>query len=163
MATRQLVRSGGLTVSPPPVSPEPPGTQVSFLASIDFNGQQVAINTGDITNGISNLVFSLANPVPIGSLDNFIDYLNRTVGVPLTSDQLTGWIDEIPDSPEFLLDFRNALLKIASTPIWITVLNINVKAGTFTLGVSFPIDLQLTSFLTINSIGVMVNKTGTGS
>jgi hypothetical protein len=157
MAANQLVR---LNASPT-VSPEPPGTTVAFLASIDFNNQPVNINTGDITKGIQNLVFSLSNPVAIGSLDDFIDYLNRALGVPLTSQQLIDFIDQIPDTPAFLLAFRNALLKIASTPIWITVLNINVAAGQFTLGVSFPIDLQLTSFLTINSIGVMVNKTGT--
>ena len=160
MPTNQLVRSNVGVTGSPVVSPEPAGTQVAFLASIDFNGQEVAINTGDITNGIKNLVFSLANPVSIGSLDNFIDYLNRTMGVPLTSDQLIAWIDEIPSSPDFLLGFRNALLKIASTPIWITVLNINAAAGTFTLGVSFPIELELTSFLTINSIGVTVNRVG---
>ena len=140
----------------------PAGTTVSFLASIDFNGQSVPINTGDITKGISNLVFSLSSPVEIGSIDNFLDYLNKSLGVPLSSADLQGYIDEIPDSPDFLQSFKAAIEKILSTAITITVLNVNVQAGSFTLGVAFPIGLELTSFLTINSVGVLVNRAGAG-
>ena len=135
-------------------------TTIAFLASIDFNGQNVPINTGDVTQGIKNLVFSLSNPVEIGSINNFLDYLNQKIGVPLTSAELAGYINEIPSSPQFLNDFKNAILTILSTSISITVLNVNVAAGTFMLGVSFPIGLELTSFLTIESIGVVVSKAG---
>jgi hypothetical protein len=158
MTTRPLARFAAT-----PVSPEPAGTSVAFLASIDFNGQSVPINTGDVTNGISNLVFSLATPVDIGSIDNFIDYLNKSLGVPLTSTQLEGWINEIPSTPAFLESFKTTLLKILSTDITITVLNVNVAAGTFMLGVSFPINLELTSFLTLNSIGMVVSRKGAGA
>lgn len=136
------------------------GTTIAFLASIDFNGQTVPINTGDVTQGISNLVFSLANPIEIGSIDNFLDYLNQKIGVPLTSAQLEGYINDIPSTPAFLDTFKQDLLQILSTAISITVLNINVAAGSFTLGVSFPINLELTSFLTLNTIGVVVSRNG---
>ncbi|WP_102958639.1 hypothetical protein [Mangrovicella endophytica] len=151
----QPVATYAATASPPS------GTSVSFLASIDFNGQTVPINTGDISNGIKNLVFSLSSPVDIGSIANFLNYLNTNLGLPLSWPELDGYIQQIPDDPAFLGDFKNAIEQIATTDLIITVLNINVAAGTFTLGVSFPIDLQLTSFLTINSIGVLVNKPGT--
>jgi hypothetical protein len=141
-------------------SPTPPGTSVSFLASIDFNGQNVPINTGDVTNGLSNLVFSLANPVEIGSIDNFLDYLAKNIGLPLTSAELTGYINELPSSPAVFENFKNALLKILSTSLSITVLNVNVAAKSFALGVAFPLELELFSFLTINSIGVVAAYNG---
>lgn len=144
-------------------SPSLPNTSVSFLASISINEQTIPISTGDITQGIANLKFSLAAPVEIGSLTDFIDYLNKNVGVPLTAQQLLGYIDSIPSSPAFLLSFKNALQKIATTSLWVTVLNIDVGAGTFTLGVAFPVDLALTSFLTINTIGVVVSRGEQGS
>ena len=147
----------GLTVSPA-TSPPAAGATVAFLASIDFNGQTVPINTGDITQGINNLVFSLSSPVEIGSINNFLDYLNNKLQVPLTSAELQGYINEIPSTPAFLEDFKTTVEKVLSTPLVITVLNVNVGAGTFMLGVSFPIDLELTSFLTLNSVGVVVSR-----
>ena len=144
-------------------SPPPSGTTVAFLATFDINGQTVPISTGDVTNGLKYLTFSLANPVELGSLNDFLDYLHTKINVPLTSAQLKGYIDDIPSSPEFLGDFRNALEGIFATSLSITVLNIDVAAGTFTLGVTFPINLSLTSFLTIDSIGVVVSRGEQGS
>jgi hypothetical protein len=144
-------------------SPSLPNTTVSFLASISINEQTIPINTGDVTQGIKNLKFSLAAPVELGSLADFIDYLNTSVGVPLSSEELLGYIDKIPSSPDFLLRFKEALVKIATTSLWVTVLNIDVSAGLFTLGVAFPVDLKLTSFLTINTIGVVVSRGEQGS
>lgn len=144
-------------------SPTSPGTTVSFLATLDIKGQTVPISTGDVTKGISNLKFSLANPVTLGSIDDFLDYLNENIGVPLDSTQLDGYINKIPDTPAVLATFKSTLLKIFHTALVIEVLNINVEAGTFTLGVAFPVDLKLTSFLTIDSIGVVVSRGEQGS
>ncbi len=147
--------------SPTVTSPHTPATTVSFLATVDINGQQVPINTGDVTQGLKNFVFTLANPIALGSFDDFLDYLNKNIGIPLKSADLIGYINDIPGDPAVLLDLRNALLKITSTALTVTVLNINVAAKTFMLGVTFPVDLALTSFLTINSIGLVVSRTDT--
>jgi hypothetical protein len=140
------------------------GTSVSFLATIDFNGQQIAINTGDVTQGISNLVFQLNAPVEVGSINDFIDWLNNQFGVPFTSAELTNIINQIPDAPAFLKSFKDAIEQIFGTSLWITVLNVNVQAGSFQLGVSFPVKLSLLGFLTLENIGIMVSRTpATGS
>ncbi len=149
------------TPSPTVTSPNAPTTTVSFLANVDINGQQVPINTGDITQGLKNFVFTLSNPVILGSLDDFLDYLSKNIGISLNSADLDKYIQDIPDEPEFLLNLRNALLKITSTALSITVLNIDVAAKTFMLGVSFPVDLTLTSFLKVNSVGLVVSRTDT--
>jgi hypothetical protein len=143
-----------------PSSPSSPdqGTSISFAATIDFNGQPIAINTGDVSNGLNNLVFNLNAPVDIGSIDDFLDWLKSEFGVPFDHNDLTNVIDKIPSSPTFLGDFKNAIEKIFSTDVWITVLNVNVKAKSFQIGVTFPVDLQIVSFLKLNSIGVMVAK-----
>lgn len=144
-------------------SPEPE-TSIAFLATVDFKGQQIPINTGDVTKGIQNLNFSLSNPVDLGSIDNFIDWLNSQFGIPFTSAQLDTIIKEIPDSPQFLKDFRDAILKIFHTDVWITVLNVNVGAGTFQIGVSFPVNLSILGFLTLENIGIVVSRgSATGS
>jgi small basic protein len=140
----------------------PSGTNVAFLATIDFNGQSIPINTGDITKGISNLVFSLSNPVEMGSINNFFDFLHDNVHIPLDSADITNAIDQIPSDGVFD-GIKSGLKKIFSTSLSVTVLNVNVAAKTFTLGVSLPVDLQITSFLTIESIGVVVSKGDTPS
>lgn len=138
------------------------GTSISFAATVDFNGEPIAINTGDVSNGINNLVFQLNAPVDVGSINDFLNWLNTEFGVPFSSADLTKIIDEIPGSPAFLKDFRDAIQKIFTTDIWITILNVNAGANTFEVGVTFPIDLQIVSFLKLNSIGVMVSKGDSG-
>jgi hypothetical protein len=155
MASQSLVGFGA------PGSPQLQ-TSVAFLASISINGQEVSINTGDVTQGLKNLVFSLANPVVLGSIGDFLNYLHDKVGIPLTEAELEDLINKLPSGPpEFFDDFKDALLKILHAKLSITVLNINVGAGTFTLGVSFDLDLSLFGFLTINSIGVIAGRRDT--
>lgn len=134
------------------------GASIAFSATIDFNGQPIAINTGDVANGLNNLVFSLNNPVDIGSIDDFLNWLNSEFSVPFNSTELTNIINKIPSSPGFLNDFKGAIEKIFGTDLWITIMNVNVGAKTFEVAVNFPIDLQIVSFLKLNSIGVMVSK-----
>ncbi|HYK02933.1 MAG TPA: hypothetical protein VE974_14325 [Thermoanaerobaculia bacterium] len=148
---------------PSPSSP-PAGTALSVAANVAFSGQQITINSGDITKGISNLVFSLSNPVVLGSIDNFIDGLNTEFGVPLTSADITNAINSIPATPAVLGRIRDALIAITTTDLIITILNINVAAGFFQIGVSFPVSIPITSFLSFEGIGILVTKGGsTGS
>ncbi len=141
-------------------SPTPPGTSVSVSATLQFSGQDVVISSGDISNAsqaLSNLVFSLTAPVTLGSFDNFIDALHADLGVPLTSSEITSAIDEIPSSPAVLGAIKNDLLAIVSTPLILNTLNVNTAAGAYSVGVSFPVHIPITSFLSFNGIGVLVS------
>jgi hypothetical protein len=138
-------------------SPPPSGTTVSVSATVQFAGQDIVINSGNLTSGLSNLVFSLTSPVALGTFDNFIDALNTDFGVPLTSYEITGVINEIPSSPAVLGDIKSSLLAIVNTPLVITTLNVNAAAGAYAIGVSFPVQIPITSFLSLNGIGVLVS------
>ena len=138
----------------------PPETGLSVAATVAFSGQQITINSGDITKGVSNLVFSLSNPVVLGSINNFIDGLNTEFGVPLTSADITNAINNIPTTPAVLGRIHNGLLDLFSTDLIITILNINVAAGFFQLGVSFPVSIPITSFLSFEGIGLVVTRAG---
>lgn len=146
-----------------PSPSSPPGTSLAVVANLQFSGQQIAISSGDITQGVSNLAFSLSAPVALGSLNNFVDGLNTEFGIPLTSGDITGAINRIPTDPAVLGRIRSALEAIVSTDLIITVLNVNVAAGFFQLGVSFPVQIELTSFLSFQGIGILVSKGGSTS
>ena len=138
----------------------PPPTSVALAAAIDFNGKTVPINNGYVTKVMNNLVFSLSNPVEIGSMADFFNFLDKSIGLPLSQQDVQNAIDLIPQSPNVLLDIRNALTTIFNAAISITILNINAASGSFMLGVTMDTDLPITSFLKINSIGVVVSKVG---
>ena len=143
-------------------SPPEPGTSVSVVATFIFNGQTIVINTGDITKGVSNLNFSLNNPVVLGSFNDFINWLNNQFGVPLTGNDINNAIKQIPTTPAALNDIRNALLGLVNGVVTVTVLNVNVAAGTFQVGISYAPTPPVTilGIITFSQLGVMVTKTG---
>ena len=147
-------------------SPVPSGTSVSVAATLSLSGQNVTINSGDLAQGLSNLVFSLSNPVTLGSIDSFVDALNSDLGIPLTSSEITGALDAIPHgstAPAVLNSIYDALQAIVSTNLVLTTLNVNTGAGFFEVGVSFPVQIAITSFLSFNGIGVLVSSGGSPS
>ena len=148
-----------------PGSPGVEGTSISVVATFSFNGQNVVINTGDIAKG--NFIFSLNQPVVLGSFDDFIDWLNNEFGIPLTSADINNAINSIPQSPDILNSIRNALIALVHGVVTITVLNVNTQAGTFQFGITYVVpDSPAITFLgiTFKQLGVMVQKVGaTGS
>lgn len=148
----------------PSGSPAPEGTSISVVATFSFNGQNVVINTGDIASG--NFIFSLNQPVVLGSFDDFIDWLNHEFQIPLTSDDINNAINSIPQSPEILNSIRNALIALVHGVVTITVLNVNTQAGTFQFGITYVVpDSPAITFLgiTFKQLGVMVQKVGAKS
>lgn len=152
----------------PPGSPGVEGTSISIVATFSFRGQNVVINTGDIAKG--NFIFSLNQPVELGSFDDFVDWLNSEFGVPLTSDDINSAIAKIPgppEAPQILADIRGALQALVAGVVTITVLNVNTEAGTFQFGITYVVpDSPAITFLgiTFKQLGVMVQKVGaTGS
>lgn len=159
MVPRTAIIGGGS-----PSSPGTEGTSVSVVATFSFKGQNIVVNTGDIASG--NFVFSLNQPVILGSFLNFVDWLNSEFGVPLTEQQIMNAIDSIPTSPGILNQIRNALIALVNGVVTVTVLNVNLQAGTFQFGITYTVpDSPAITFLgiTFKQLGVMVQKVGATS
>jgi hypothetical protein len=141
------------------------GTSISIVATFSFKGQNLVVNTGDIASG--NFVFSLNQPVVLGTFLDFVEWLNVEFGVPLTEEQINAAIDSIPTSPHILDQIRSALIALVRGVVTVTVLTVNLEAGTFQFGITYVVpDSPPITFLgiTFKQLGVMVQKVGaTGS
>jgi len=147
-----------------PASPGTEDTSISVVATFSFKGQNIVVNTGDIASG--NFVFSLNQPVILGSFLDFVDWLNNEFAVPLTEQKIRETIESIPTSPGILNQIRNALIALVEGIVTVTVLNVNLQAGTFQFGITYTVpDSPAISFLgiTFKQLGVMVQKVGAKS
>lgn len=129
------------------------GYQVSLAATIEIAGTQVTIQSGGIGGG-GGLVFNLPQPVVLGSFDNFIDYLNKELGLPITSADIEGDIDSLPAM------FQSALHGLTTAVFTLTVLNINTNTSFYQLGVTMTptTPISLLGLIAIDSIGVVVGS-----
>jgi hypothetical protein len=150
--THALAESGG--------SPVPPNLTVSISATLDYNGTQIPINS---TIG-QGLVFQLTQPVDLGTIHNFLDWLQTEFGLPNLYDKIQALEGMIPDSPHFLVDLKNAFNKFLNAEISITTLSINTNPPpSYAFGVTMtiggtPPGLHLFGGLSLDSIGVLVSN-----
>jgi hypothetical protein len=146
-------------------SPGTEGTSVSVVATFSFKGQNIVVNTGDIASG--NFVFTLNQPVILGSFLDFVGWLKDEFGVPLSEQDIMNAIHSIPTEPVILNQIREALEALVNGVVTVTVLNVNLQAGTFQFGITYTVpDTPPITFLgiTFKQLGVMVQKVGaTGS
>lgn len=148
-----------LVVTSPTGSPSTGGLIVAVSSSFVINGQQVVISSQNITDITKGINFQLAQPVALGSIDDFIDWLNKTFDVPFTSQQLTDMINKLPDSPSVVGDIKNALLGIFKAVITITVLSINTQTGAYSFGVTMRMEtpINILNVIALESIGVVLS------
>ncbi|OYW59008.1 MAG: hypothetical protein B7Y70_02665 [Rhizobiales bacterium 35-68-8] len=165
----ELSARPGLATSPAsPASPSPPskGTTVAVSGTFDINGSQVVVNSGDITKikekGIS---FALSQPVVLGSIDDFIDWLNKELGLPITSAQIDGDINGLPSSPQVLADIKNGLLSFLHANITLTSLAIDTGSKYYAFGVTadFTPPISILGLLKFEGLGLQISHTGTPS
>jgi hypothetical protein len=148
------------TTGSPSGSPATGGVTVAISSSFEINGQQVTISSQDIKNISTGINFSLAQPVALGSINDFLDWLHKTFGVPLTSDDLTTAINHLPDSPDIIKQIKDALLGFLDATITITMLSVNTQTGVYKFGVSMTMSppIEILGVLGLNSIGVEVTS-----
>lgn len=136
----------------------PPSTAVivSISSSFEINGQQVSVTSQDITNVTTGFNFTLAQPVALGSIADFLDWLGTTFGCPLKSDDLDAMIKKLPDKPAVVEDIKNALLGIFHATITITVLSLNTTTGQYRFGVTMSMnpEINILALLKLETIGV---------
>jgi hypothetical protein len=142
-----------LTASPPDG-----GVTVSISSNFTINGQPVTITSQDINNVKSGINFSLAQPVALGSIDDFVDWLNKTFGTPITSAQIDSAINGLPDTPAVVKEIKEALLSFLHATITITVLSINTESGVYRFGVTMTLNpaINVLDVLDLDSIGVEI-------
>ncbi len=139
-----------------PSSPPAPGTSVQVSATIQILGQPVAVNTGDIQKGFN---FQLTQPVVLGTIDQFIDWLDTNLHTGVTSEEVNGLQQYIP-SP-----LAQAYHSFLTAQVSITTLIINTQAGNYAFGatMTFTDPINILGLLEFDSIGVLISKSGVGS
>lgn len=146
-------------VGSPPTNPITVAISSSFL----INGQSVAISSQDIDNVKKGINFQLAQPVTLGSINNFLDWLKDTFNVPLTSKELGDMINKLPDSPLVIKNIKDALNGILAAAITITVLSVNTASGEYRFGVTMTpqTPINILNVLSLETIGVEIGSVET--
>jgi hypothetical protein len=144
-------------------SPVPPALTVTISATLDYNGTPIPINS---TIG-KGLVFELTQPVTLGTIHDFLRWLQTEFSLPDLYDEVTALEGKIPQTPQFLHDLYNAFVLFLNSPISITTLIINTQTKTYALGVTMtiggsPPGLHLFGGLSLDSIGVLVTNQVSG-
>jgi hypothetical protein len=146
-------------------SPVPPSLTVTISATLDYKGTPIPINS---TIG-KGLVFELTQPVTLGTIHDFLSWLQTEFSLPDLYGEVTALENKIPQTPQFLHDLYNAFIKFLNSEIAITTLIINTETKTYAFGVTMtiggtPPGLHLFGGLSLDSIGVLVtNNVGGGS
>ncbi|HFZ8993190.1 TPA: hypothetical protein ACIPUI_000238 [Citrobacter freundii] len=135
---------------------------VSVSSAFEINGQLVSVNSQDIRKIKDGIEFSLSQPVELGSINDFLDWLNKNFGIPLTSEDLKEAIQKIPESPEVVKTIRDALLGIISATITINILSINTKTKTYRFAVTMKAEppISILNIIELQTIGVEISAGG---
>lgn len=147
----------------PAGSPTANPITVAISSSFLINGQSVAISSQDIDNIKKGINFQLAQPVALGSINDFLNWLNETFGVPLTAKELGDMIDKLPNEPLVVKNIKDALKGILSAVITITVLSVNTATGEYRFGVTMtPLEpINILNVLSLETIGVEIGSAET--
>jgi hypothetical protein len=136
----------------------PPATAgVSVSATILFNNNSVTINSQSITDLKKNgLVFSLTNPLQMGTFLDLVDWMHGQLHFPLTGDQVVAYIAEVPEP------FETPLQSLAHAHVTLTVLNINTKTSLYQVAASIAPQppLNILDILQVTAIGIQVSSAG---
>jgi hypothetical protein len=151
-------------------SPDTPG--VSIAATFTFkNGTPITVNSGDIAQLKAGIVnFSITEPVVLGSVSDFIQWLTDKFGFPDINQDVNDLKTQVESNP-LLFSLYNGFLSFYDGIITITVLSINRSKNAadpkktdykyqfaITLDMHPPIDFF--DVIQFDSIGISVNKSG---
>jgi hypothetical protein len=136
----------------------PPATAgVSVSATILFNNNSVTINSQSITDLKQNgLVFSLTNPLQMGTFLDLVDWMHEHIHFPMTGAQVVGYIEQVP------APFEAPLQSLANAYVTLTVLNINTKSSLYQVAASIVPQpaINILDILQVTAIGIQVSSAG---
>ena len=145
------------------MSASPPSTSVSVSATLDYRGTPIPVNSGDLANlKKGGFQFTLTQPVLLGSIYDFLDWLKEQFGLP----DLKGTMEEViatlqSSSIGIVRSLGNLLNAIFTGKISITTLVINTGTSTYMFGVTMeiggsPPGFPLFGGLSLDTIGFLV-------
>ena len=146
------------------MSASPPTTAVSVSATLDYNGNPIPVNTGDLNQlRRGNFQFTLTQPVLLGTIQDFLKWLHDEFSLP----DLTGDVNDAisylqASSIGIIRALGNLLAAIWTGKISITTLVINTGTKTYMFGVTMeittgsPPGFPLFAGLRLDSIGFLV-------
>jgi hypothetical protein len=148
----------------PPVG-SPPQNDVTIAATFTFsNGTPITINSGNITDlrkGIVN--FSITEPVVLGSLSDFVQWLTERFGFPDINADILALKEEIKDNA-LLKSLYGGFLSFYEGIITILVLSVTRTEKDYSYKLSVTLDMNppidFFGIITFDSIGIAVNKAG---
>ena len=147
------------------MSASPPTTAVSVSATLDYDGTPIPVNSGDLNQlRKGNFQFELTRPVLLGSLDDFLQWLQRQLSLPDLNGEVRSAIRYLQTSSiPVIQSLGNLLAAIWDGKISITTLVINTATKTYMFGVTMeigaddsPPGFPLFGGLSLNSIGFLV-------
>jgi len=143
------------------MSSPPTGTSVTISATIEILGNTIAVNSGDLAQlRRGNFNFSLTQPVVLGSIDDFIQWLDDNLHTGVSAEEVNNLGQYIP-----ITDLRNAYNSFLSATITITTLTINTATNTYAFGatMSFAPPISILGLLKFDGIGVLISHSSKGS
>ncbi len=146
----------------------PPAPGVSIAASFTFSdGTPIIINSGDLAQLKAGIVnFSLSQPVVLGSVSDFIQWLTAQFGLPDIDAEVKDLANTIQNNP-ILKSLYNAFMSFYNGTITLDALLINRTQTSykFLLAVTFDLNppIDFFDFISFNSIGITVNLAGTSA
>jgi hypothetical protein len=137
------------------------GTNVSISATLDILGNTVTVNSGDLAQLKKNFNFTLTQPVVLGTIDEFIDWLDTNLGTGISSGDVNNLQNYIP-----IQALKDAYISFLTATITITTLIINTSTSTYAFGatMTFTNPINILGLLQFDGIGVLISHTSaTGS
>lgn len=124
-------------------------TSVAISATCTINGRKVVLNAGDVSKLTSGgLVFSLTQPVRLGTPDEFATWFGQTFGTPFP----------IPDPASLPEVLRKPFESFKSGTVVLDTLTIDQTTKFYEFGVSFQLaeTFSILGGLGLDGIGLLV-------
>ncbi len=146
----------------PSTSPAAAGTSVGLSGTFSINGVPVTVNSGDFSKLKSQgIVFTLTDPVPLGKLDDLINWFNTNFGTDIPKEEDIA--NQLPTTP---VNLQSSFSSIFGGTMVLTALQINTNAGFYKLAFSYTLTTPLHilgDFLEFDSLGLSITRTGAAS
>ncbi|WHI53081.1 hypothetical protein P3339_10105 [Microbulbifer sp. MLAF003] len=137
------------------------GYNVAISATFDYNGDKIPVTSQDLNKITDGIKFSLSNPVTLGTINDFLNWLDDKLSTGLNEEALQGLISSIPNvSP--LDKIKAGLGIIFQADITIRSLSVDTKSHDYSIGVTATPEtpIEIVSSLSLDSIGVEISSTG---
>ncbi|MGH6692364.1 MAG: hypothetical protein ACREF4_16980 [Gammaproteobacteria bacterium] len=144
----------------------PPETSVSLSATLDYNGNPIIVNTGDLAKlKKGQFQFSLSQPLVLGTVHDFLSWLHTQWGLPDLNTDIVSIGDAIQGKPIIGNLYSGFEDFVNDGTITITQLTINTTTTTpqYQISVTLTLSPPINLFGPINFDGIGVSVSNMSS